>query len=70
MFGQKQLISGTTHCFLEEEIVVAEFFCLFSRIDGDGTSDDDGDVFLALLAFFHKLLAFSTSACKKTTGEK
>ena len=73
--GQKQLISGVTHCFFEEEVVVAGFLCLFPKIDEDdnvsGNDAGAGDdliplvSFLLLVAFFHKLLTLSISAYKK-----
>ena len=72
--GQKQLISGTMHCFFEEKfftvLMICKSLCLFPNTDDD--VDDDGtgagkatgcgDVFLALLAFFHKLFTFSILA--------
>ncbi|KAF0383067.1 hypothetical protein F8M41_011814 [Gigaspora margarita] len=76
---QNQLVSGTTHCFFVGSSIVARSLCLFPRIDeddagddaGDDTGDDDliggGDVFLALLAFLHKLFTFSVSAYRKQT---
>ena len=72
--GQKQLISGTTHCFFEKVSIIAGFLCLFPNTD-DGDDDDDagdedaggGDVFLSLVAFFHKLFTLLTSAYKSKT---
>ena len=74
ILGQKQLISGTMHCFFEGEsftiLVACESLCLFPNTDDN--DDDDGtgaskatgcsNVFLALLAFFHKLFTFLTLA--------
>ena len=72
--GQKQLISGTTHCFFAGVSIITGSLCLFpSDDDGDGDGDDDddgcgagdGDVFLSQVAFFHKLFTFSTSVCRR-----
>ncbi|RIA86440.1 hypothetical protein C1645_740864, partial [Glomus cerebriforme] len=64
MSRQKQLILGITHCFFEESTLVASL-CLFLNTD-DGDDDDAGDedagFFLPLVAFFHKLFTFLTSA--------
>ena len=62
------------HCFFEEKsFTTLVSLCLFPNMndddDDDGDDDDDagkgtdcGNVFLALLAFFHKLFTFSTLA--------
>ena len=42
MSGQKQLISGTIHCFFEKEsFIILVSLCLFPNIDD--VDDDDGD---------------------------